>query len=80
MTRTIVSLDPQDKEWLDRMAKERDVPMTQIVRDAVRRLRREWSAESPDFKEILRQTSGIWRKGDGLDYQRMRRREWQGRR
>jgi len=79
MTRTVVSFDPGDKEWLDRMARERDVPMTQVVRDAVRRFRQEWSMESPDFKDLLRQTRGIWRKGDGLAYQRSRRREWERR-
>lgn len=80
MTRTVVSFDAEDKEWLDRVARERDVPMTQVVREAVRRFRLESSMISPDFKHILRETTGIWHKGDGLAFQMSRRREWDGHR
>ncbi len=76
MTRTVISLDPDDKAWLDNEAKERRVPMTQIVREAVRRLRKEREVTAPDFKKILRETTGIWKGEDGLAYQRARRAEW----
>lgn len=76
MTRTVISLDPQDKAWLDKEAKERHVPMTRIVREAVRRLRKDREVTAPDFKQILKKTAGIWRGEDGLPCQRAIRTEW----
>jgi hypothetical protein len=73
MTRTIISLDAQDKDWLDRRAAAEGVPMTQVVREAIRRLRQQ---EDLSFEELLGRTSGLWPKGDGLAYQRRVRKEW----
>ncbi len=45
--------------------------MTELVRQAVREFRaKEQRAARPSMQEILRRTSGIWRGGDGLEYQR----------
>ncbi|HTQ79202.1 MAG TPA: ribbon-helix-helix protein, CopG family, partial [Thermoanaerobaculia bacterium] len=41
MIRTIISLDPEDKLWLDRKAEEENVTMTELVRQAIRRYREE---------------------------------------
>jgi len=76
MVRTVVSLDPEDKAWLDRKARQEKVPMTELVRRAIRRYRENSEAPSGDFAEILRRTSGIWQAGDGLQYQRRLREEW----
>ena len=73
MTRTIISLDPQDKKWLSHKAQRDGVPMTQLVREAIRRMRQQ---EEVVFEDLLKQTSGLWRKGDGLAYQRRLRKEW----
>jgi len=37
---------------------------------------REQSRQQPDLQEALDATSGIWRRGDGLDYQNRLRSEW----
>ena len=79
VVRTVVSLDPEDKEWLDRKAQQEHVPMTELVRRAVRRMREESTASPGAFETLLRETSGIWRAGDGLSYQRRLREEWAGR-
>ena len=51
--------------------------MTELVRQAVREFRaKEERAARPSMQEILRKTSGIWRGGDGLEYQRRLRDEW----
>lgn len=76
MVRTVISLDEEDKRWLDAMAREQHVPMAQVVRQALRRLREESMRENSGWDELLRQTSGIWKKGDGLAYQRRARDEW----
>lgn len=76
MVRTIVSLDDDDKRWLDGRAAREGVPMTELIRRAVRLLRRETGRERPDLDDLLDRTAGIWRKGDALRYQRELRREW----
>lgn len=77
MPRTVISLDQESKDWLDRQAVDRGVPMTELVRQAVREFRaKEQRAARPSMQEILRKTSGIWRGGDGLEYQRRLRDEW----
>lgn len=75
MPRTVINLDPDQKAWLDRQAALRGVAMTELVRQAVREFRAREEAR-PSFRELLERTSGIWRQGDGLDYQRRIRDEW----
>ncbi len=76
MVRTLISLDTDDKAWLDRVARAERVPMTQLVRRAIRRLREEQEAAPHGFDRLLRETAGSWRRGDGLAYQRRLRAEW----
>ena len=76
MVRTVISLDEEDKRWLDARARETHVSMAEIVRQAVRRLREESAREARGMDELLQQTSGIWKQGDGLAYQRRLREEW----
>ena len=73
MIRTIISLEPEDKAWLERKASEDGVPETEVVRRALRSLRRQ---EEASFEDLLQQSRGIWKKNDGLAYQRRLRREW----
>lgn len=77
MPRTIISLDQEEKIWLDREAKKQNVAMTEIVRRALRCYRDQKETEiRPDLAELLNQTQGIWQAGDGLDYQSRLREEW----
>ena len=73
MVRTVISLDAEDKSWLDRRAAEAGVPMTEVVREAIRRMRQE---EQESFAAVLERTRGTWRQGDGLEYQKKARRAW----
>jgi len=73
MIRTIISLETEDKEWLDRKAASEGVPMAKLVREAIRRMRQH---QDVSFERLLKQTSGLWRRGDGLAYQRRLRKEW----
>lgn len=73
MTRTIISLEEQDKSWLERKAREAGVPMAEVVRQAIRRMKQ---AEDETLDQLLESTRGLWRKGDGLRYQRKLRQEW----
>jgi Ribbon-helix-helix protein, copG family len=79
MIRTLISLDDEDKKWLDRRAKEEGLTMAQLVRSAVKRYREqcETSETEPSLEQLLRQTAGSWREGDGLAYQQAIRGEWE---
>lgn len=74
MVRTVISLDEDDKRWLDARANDEGVPMTELVRRAVRRFREVESA--PTFDELIDAARGTWRHGDGLAWQRALRGEW----
>ncbi len=74
MVRTVISLSEDDKAWLDGVARERGVPMAEVVRLAVRTYREE--AESATWDEVLAETRGIWKRGDGLTWQEKVRDEW----
>ncbi len=76
MVRTVISLDLEDKTWLDRQARRERIPMTRLVRRAIQRLRQESEANPSGFERLLRETSGVQNFGDGLKYQRKLRGEW----
>ncbi len=74
MVRTVISLDEEDKRWLDERAEREGVPMTELVRRAVRLLRA--SESEPSFEELLESVRGTWTRGDGLEWQTRLRQEW----
>ena len=76
MVRTVISLEAKEKLWLDRAARAEGVPMTELIRRAVRLLREQSRRERPNLDDLLDATSGSFRRGDGLTYQRKVRREW----
>jgi Ribbon-helix-helix protein, copG family len=76
MVRTVISLEKKDKRWLDETARSEGVAMTELIRRAVRLLRERSTRERPGLDDLLDQTSGSWKLGDGLKYQRKVRREW----
>jgi hypothetical protein len=80
MTRTIISIDDDEKRWLDRKAKEQGTTMTEVVRQAIRQYRlggRKSKGQGSTYDEILKMTKGTWTQGDAVDYVRkMRASEW----
>lgn len=78
MVRTVISLDPEEKAWLDRKSRETGKPMTALVREAVARYRAEdGKRRRSALTDLLDQTSGLWKQGDGLAWQRKLRGEWE---
>ena len=77
MIRTVISLDKESKEWLDQQARGENVSTAELIRTAVRRYREEKKKESLSIDDLLKQTSGNWKAGDGLTYQHRLRKEWQ---
>jgi len=76
MIRTVISLDPDEKKWLDRHARQEHVTMTAVVREAVRLLRDRSESKTTGLQNLLEETRGLWTRGDGLKYQRRLRGEW----
>ena len=77
LIRTVVSLDDEQKAWLDRQAALRRVSMAALIRQAVSEFqRREQRGSAASFQDVLKQTAGIWQAGDGLEYQERMRKEW----
>ena len=73
MTRMLISLEENDRLWLQQTARETGLPMSEVVRQAIRRAQE--SGQKP-MKDLLASTKGLWRAGDGLTYQRRVRKEW----
>ena len=73
MTRLLISLEDSDRRWLEQRARETGAPMSEVVRQAIRQAQE--SGQKP-MKALLASTQGLWRKGDGLRYQRGIRKEW----
>ncbi len=77
MPRTLINLEADDKQWLDAEAKARGVSMAALVREAVHEYRvHEEATGRPALAQALADTAGIWRRGDGLAWQRRLRDEW----
>ena len=73
MTRIILSLEEQDKAWLEQQAAEQGVSMAAVIRSALRSQRKK---SEPSLEALLAETRGTWKSGDGLKYQRRVRGEW----
>lgn len=77
MVRTVISLNSADKVWLDERSRAEHVAMTELVRRAIRRYRRDEAAAAPQgVRAVLAATRGIWTAGDALTYQRRLRGGW----
>lgn len=77
MVRTVVSLDPEDKAWLDRKAQEEHLAMAEVVRRAIHLYRQHEETAQEATLRLLQKTAGIWSQGDGLEYQQRLRDEWE---
>ena len=80
MSKTSVSLPDEDKTWLARQASVQRVPISELVRRAVREYRkRHGNGRSGRLAELLDSTRGTWKHGDGLRYQSRTREAWEQR-
>lgn len=77
MTRLIISLEDEHRAWLEKTAAEMGVSMAEVARMAIDTLRTsERESKSKRLQQLLEQTHGTWTQGDGLEYQRKMREEW----
>ena len=77
MIRTIISIEPEEKNWLNHQASEQNTTMTEIVRRAIHFYHQQIEPTGEgNILDLLNHTQGIWRNGDGLQYQQKLRGEW----
>ena len=72
--RTIVTISDEEKSWLESYSRGRGISMAEAIRKAITRLREEEGQST--YQSLIAQTRGIWKKGDGLEYQKKLRSEW----
>ena len=77
LVRTVISLDDEQKTWLEKQTALRRMSMAALIRQAVSEFQiREQRGSAASFQEMLKHTAGIWQAGDGLEYQERIRKEW----
>jgi hypothetical protein len=75
--RTIITLSEEDKQWLESYSSLHHMSVAEAVRRGIRKLK---EAEfSENYKTLVLNSKGLWKKGDGLTYQKQIRTEWDSR-
>jgi len=73
-TRTIITISEQEKRWLAAYSGLHGVSLAASIRKAIACLK---VAEGPAaYRKLVRDTGGIWKRGDALRYQEEIRSEW----
>ena len=72
--RTIITISEKDKAWLESFSKARGISMAEAIRRGIAQFKER--EEKNTYRTLVEETSGIWKKGDGLAYQEKLRSEW----
>lgn len=72
--RIIITISEDDKLWLESYSKAYKVAVAEAIRQGISKLREAETQET--YQALVHNTRGIWKKGDGLKYQRRIRAEW----
>ncbi len=72
--RTIITISEDDKVWLENYSRTWRISAAEAIRRGIARLRDEEGRSV--YKKIVSETRGIWKQGNGLEYQAKVRSEW----
>jgi len=72
--RTIITIPEEDKRWLESYSSLHRVSVAEAIRQGIRRLKEAELYEN--YQTLVQNTKGLWKKGDGLTYQKKMRAEW----
>ena len=73
-TRTIITISDEEKRWLKSYSQMHRVSLAEAIRKGITCLK---SVEGErTYKALVEETKGLWSRGDGLDYQKRLRSEW----
>ena len=77
MTRTIISLPQEEKQWLESYGRLHRISSAEVVRRAIRDLRLGTPGKS--LRTVLKETAGAWTsvQGDSRAYVETLRKEWE---
>ena len=72
--RTIITLSEEDKRWLESYSNLNRVSVAEAIRQGIRKLKEAELIEN--YQTLVQRTKGLWKKGDGLNFQKKIRAEW----
>jgi len=70
-----ISISDEDKLWLDVYSKVHQISLAEAIRQGIRLLKKDKRQEN--YRQLVKNTCGIWKKGEGLAYQGKMRGEWE---
>jgi hypothetical protein len=73
--RIIITIPAEDKLWLDGYAEVNKISVAEAVRQGIHLLKK--GERQKDYRRLVGSTRGLWKKGNGLEYQQEVRREWE---
>lgn len=73
--RLIISLPDEDKLWLEGYSKVHKISVAEAIRQGIGQLKK--NQQQRTYEQLVERTRGLWRKGDGLEYQVKIRSEWE---
>jgi hypothetical protein len=73
--RTIITLPEEDKLWLESYSKAYRISVAEAIRQGIKRLKESMAQNT--YNTLVQNTRGVWEKGDGLEYQKRIRAEWE---
>ena len=73
--RTIITLPEEDKLWLESYSKAYRISVAEAIRQGIKRLKESMAQNT--YNTLVQNTRGVWAKGDGLEYQKRIRAEWE---
>jgi len=72
--RTIITISEDDKRWLESYSSLNKVSVAEAIRQGIRKLKEAELFEN--YQTLVQRTRGLWKKGDGLTFQKKIRAEW----
>ena len=75
--RTIITLSEEDKKWLESYSSLHHMSMAEAIRRGIRKLKEAEFYEN--YQSLVLNSRGLWKKGNGLAFQKLIRSEWDSR-
>jgi len=73
--RIIITIPDEDKLWLEGYSKLHQISMAEAIRQGIDQLKKVKKQQT--YRQMVENTRGIWKQGNGLDYQKKLRAEWE---
>ena len=72
--RTIITLSEKDKKWLESYSSLHHMSVAEAIRRGIKKLKEAEYYET--YQSLVLNSKGLWKRGDGLAYQKQMRAEW----